>query len=864
MDATKSCTSIFDLNTLNVTKTGTGTGTITSIPAGIDCGDDCSEVYSVGEEVTLAAAPDAGSVFSGWNGDADCLDGVITMNTASSCTARFDLNILTIIKAGAGGGTVISTPTGIDCGDDCSEEYPVGEEVTLAATPDAGSVFSGWNGDADCSDGVIAMNIATSCTAVFDLHINALTIEKVGTGSGTVASAPAGIDCGADCFEDYAYGTEVILTATPDTGSDFTGWSGDPDCSDGVVTMNTAKTCTAIFDIEIQTLNVAKTGTGSGTVASVPAGISCGADCSEDYTYGTVVALTAAPGAGSDFTSWSGDPDCSDGAVTMDAAKTCTVTFTITPFLIEVPIAASSDDAEEGASGGMSLTSSDLEMTLEGSIQTVGMRFNLVDIPEGATITNANIQFQTDEINSEPSTLTIEGEASDNALTFTSASGNITSRARTASSVEWTPAPWLTVGEAGPDQQTADISTVVQEIVDQPGWTSGNSIVIIITGTGKRVADSYNGTATGAPLLHVEYSTVPPEPSVLTYIMLTPDPASVVVGGTQQFTVTGYDQYGATMAIDPPDWSTSGGGTIDATGLYTANLTPGMFTITATDPGTGIFGQATVEVREAPVLTDIFVSPDPATLVVGATQAFTATGYDQYGAPVPFTAEWTATGGTIDPAGEYTAGLTPGAFQVTAMDLPTGIFSIATVTVTDAVTTLDVQVAAGSDDAEEAAGGGMYLTSSDLELVFTSSNQTIGMRFNSLNIPADATITNAYIQFTVDETPSGPTDLTIHGEASSNAATFTSASGNISGRPLTGASVGWLPDPWLAVGDAGVAQQTPDIASIIEEIVSSANGWASGNSLAIIITGTGTRIAESYNGVPAAAPMLHVEYIASP
>ena len=71
----------------------------------------------------------------------------------------------------------------------------------------------------------------------------------------------------------------------------------------------------------------------------------------------------------------------------------------------------------------------------------------------------------------------------------------------------WSPVPWTTVGEAGADQRTPDLSSVIQEIVDRPGWSSGNSLVVIITGTGKRVAESYNGDQNGAPLLHVEYST---------------------------------------------------------------------------------------------------------------------------------------------------------------------------------------------------------------------------------------------------------------------------------------------------------------------------------------------------------------------
>jgi archaellin len=141
------------------------------------------------------------------------------------------------------------------------------------------------------------MDAAKTCIAAFDIEIHSLTVTKAGTESGTITSTPAGINCGADCTEDYTYGTEVTLNVTPDVGSVFTGWSGDADCSDGVVTMDAARSCTATFDLNI--LTVAKAGTGTGTVTSTPAGIDCGADCTEDYTYGTEVTLNVTPDIGS-------------------------------------------------------------------------------------------------------------------------------------------------------------------------------------------------------------------------------------------------------------------------------------------------------------------------------------------------------------------------------------------------------------------------------------------------------------------------------------------------------------------------------------------------------------------------------------
>jgi hypothetical protein len=169
---------------------------------------------------------------------------------------------------------------------------------------------------------------------------------------------------------------------------------------------------------------------------------------------------------------------------------------------MEVRVSASSDDAEERDTGSIALTSSDLELVFDGGgHQTVGMRFNGINIPPGANIINAYVQFQVDEtIPADPTDLTIQGEKVAHAATFTVTNGSISSRPRTTAAVSWSPAPWLTVGEAGPDQQTPDIAPVIQEIVNQPGWASGNSLVVIITGSGERTAESYDGVPAAAPL----------------------------------------------------------------------------------------------------------------------------------------------------------------------------------------------------------------------------------------------------------------------------------------------------------------------------------------------------------------------------
>jgi uncharacterized repeat protein (TIGR02543 family) len=202
----------------------------------------------------------------------------------------------------------------------------------LTAAPDVGSTFAGWSGGGCSGSGacVFTINSATTVTANFTLNTYTVTVAKNGTGSGTVTSSPTGINCGADCSEPYNSGTVVTLTAAPDVGSTFAGWSGGGCSGTGacVSTINSATTVTATFTLNTYLLTVSKTGTGTGTVTSSPAGINCGADCTELYNSGTTVTLTASPTAGSTFTGWSGGCSGTGGCtVTMDAAKTVTANF---------------------------------------------------------------------------------------------------------------------------------------------------------------------------------------------------------------------------------------------------------------------------------------------------------------------------------------------------------------------------------------------------------------------------------------------------------------------------------------------------------------------------------------------------------
>jgi hypothetical protein len=196
------------------------------------------------------------------------------------------------------------------------------------------------------------------------------------------------------------------------------------------------------------------------------------------------------------------------------------------PRTLEVRIASGADDVEEqgpdslGTPGAMYSYSTDLEMVRDDDptsygAQMIGLRFNHVTVPKGATVSQATIRFHavsadSPNTNSDPTPLTIQGQAADSAPAFTTARYDLSTRARTTASVGWAPTAW----SSGQDYETPDLTPLVDEIIGRELWVSGNSMVFVVRcsdGTplascGSRSAASYNGDASHAPLLHIEYT----------------------------------------------------------------------------------------------------------------------------------------------------------------------------------------------------------------------------------------------------------------------------------------------------------------------------------------------------------------------
>src|SRR6266850_1369260 len=295
---------------------GTPSFTLTTgvSPSGAGTITPATGKYDVGTQVTVTATANTGYEFTGWSGACTGTGScTVTMTSDQSVTANFKLvqYTLTTGTSPSGAGTIAPASGG---------KYDHGTQVTVTAVANAGYQFTGWSGactgTGPCS---VSMTSDQSVTANFVVLQYTLTTGTNSSGAGTVTPASG---------NKYNYGTQVTVTATANTGYEFTGWSGactgTGPCS---VPMTFDKSVTANFAVVQQqfSLTLATNGTGTGMVGALPS------SSTGKYNAGTDVSVTATPGTGCKFNGWagacSGNADCK---VRMDAAKTVTANFTQT------------------------------------------------------------------------------------------------------------------------------------------------------------------------------------------------------------------------------------------------------------------------------------------------------------------------------------------------------------------------------------------------------------------------------------------------------------------------------------------------------------------------------------------------------
>ena len=178
-------------------------------------------------------------------------------------------------------------------------------------------------------------------------------------------------------------------------------------------------------------------------------------------------------------------------------------------------IASKTDDAEEwngGPSypkGNIYWKSTDLELVWDEGDQVIGLRFSDPVLPKDAKIKSAFIQFTCDQNDVGPTSINIQGDVSKVSETFRRKKFGISQRPRTKAVVHWNNIePWME-WEADEPERTPDLTEIINEIISLPHWTSNSPLTFILTGTGKRVAASYDYNPVHAPKLVIEYESSP-------------------------------------------------------------------------------------------------------------------------------------------------------------------------------------------------------------------------------------------------------------------------------------------------------------------------------------------------------------------
>jgi hypothetical protein len=330
--ATSVGVSFVKIYNLTVALAGSGSGTVTPSPASASsCGANCY-TYDAQTTVNLSADAAPWSRFVGWSG-ASCPGTApqcsITLGADTTLTATFNSIYTVSVTRPTAGGSVTSTPAGINCSANvnapCSATFDSSTSVTLSALSDSTARFGGW-GTSGCtptpngsSCAIASLGSDTSISASF-ITIYPLSIAVAGssTGAGSVTSNPAGINCPSTaCSTTFDSGTVVNLTATP--GDSFTRVILSGDCTaspaPGVattcsVTMSAAR-AVAVTSNRTTSITINKGGPKNDTITSPSGLVNCGPSCgSQTFTadVGTQVTLQARPanGSGVVFRSWSG------------------------------------------------------------------------------------------------------------------------------------------------------------------------------------------------------------------------------------------------------------------------------------------------------------------------------------------------------------------------------------------------------------------------------------------------------------------------------------------------------------------------------------------------------------------------------
>jgi uncharacterized repeat protein (TIGR02543 family) len=338
--------------------------TANPVPGGTTTG---SGSYNAGSGVTVTALPNAGYAFTNWT------EGGVVVSTSPGYTFTLNGNRTLVanfsVISGSQLAVVLSSNPAAGGSTTGSGAYASGTSVTVTATANTGYTFTNWteNGTIVSTSAAYTFPLTANRTLVANFAINTYTLTVTAV-NGTVAANPS--------QATYNYGSSVILTATPNAGYIFTGWSGGATGSTNplTITITSNTNITANFTAITYTLNVTAV---NGTVVKNPN--------QATYNSGSTVQLTATANSGYIFSSWSGDATGTVNplTVTMNTNKNITANFTPTGVTVAPPLFTSIFGAFGGSAG---ITNQGINTAINnGAIGTTGVATLITGFHDGLT-----------------------------------------------------------------------------------------------------------------------------------------------------------------------------------------------------------------------------------------------------------------------------------------------------------------------------------------------------------------------------------------------------------------------------------------------------------------------------------------------
>ena len=452
-----------------------------------------------------------------------------------------------------------------------------------------------------------------------------------------------------------------------------------------------------------------------------------------------------------------------------------------------------------------------------------GVRFTGVTIPQGSTIVSARLLLTDYAYHGSSSE--VAGEDVDDAAPFTTGASDVSSRTKTSTTLSWN------FSDTVPEELA--VTPIIQQIINRAGWTAGSDLALILyNGVGIRAFQSWDTSPNQAPELQVAYANSGSGSQDQLVGLRFPS-----VNIPQGATVTS-----AKLVLTPT--ATQTGAAAGAEWIVQADNSDNSptFTTTAGDISGRTTTTSNVPWPVPDTTSEVPINSPDLTSVV--QEVVNRSGWCG-GNAMSFII---SSGSTADI--RYINSLEGGAAVAPTLEVsydatkPSGCYR----------KTETAQVNANYDDAEEDSSGVVHPNDTLLNL----GNNTVGVRFNNIDIPQGSTILSASIDFDSWHTSTkGSPKVSINGENVDNSTTFTSNTNDISSRPLTSATVDWTM-PQFSSGDTWYS--TSDLSPIVQEIVNR-SGWASGNAMSFIIgTSSQNRAAEAHDDVANKAPRLSITY----